>query len=128
MNTLVGLSSPSSPSSPIGKQSKIKFSSQLSSSSDKGGGGVNKDVPWLGLKVLNLSHNELDVMPENVIENATKLEELYLDHNFLEQLPPSHSLIQLVNLKKFTAFNNDMPHMPAALLELLPTVVNMNVS
>jgi Leucine-rich repeat (LRR) protein len=113
-------STPTSPASPTSPSLKRK--SSLSSNEKP-----KADLPWMGLKVLNLSHNELEVMPENVIENATKLVELYLDHNYLEALPPPHCLIRLTQLKRFTAYSNDIPYMPAALLELLPSVKYMNV-
>lgn len=105
------------PSSPPSRQSSLLTSTPM----------IKQDLPWLGLKILNLSHNELDSFPDHVIENTNKLQELYLHHNFLEQLPPPHCLVNLVNLKTFTAYNNDIPNMPTALLELLPTVTFMNV-
>ena len=55
---------------------------------------------WDGLTSLDLSHNDLLEVPASLVANATRLVELFLDHNRLARLPRSAHLRGLVHLRK----------------------------
>ena len=55
---------------------------------------------WPALMHLNLAYNELVELPESLPKHATKLRELYLEHNQLVVLPRQSLLSGLTNLRK----------------------------
>jgi len=72
------------------------------------------------LLVLNLSNNEIEVIPNQVFINLTDLMILDLSNNKLETLPPQ--MRRLTNLQTLILNNNPMLH---AQLRQLPALVNL---
>ena len=66
-----------------------------------------------GLRILRLSHNRLDVLPEAIGE-LTNLESLSVDDNVLESLP--RTLGTCHKLKRILAFSNKIVTMPLGAL------------
>jgi len=55
---------------------------------------------WPALTHLNVAYNELVELPDSLPKHATKLRELYLEHNQLVVLPRPSLLKGLTNLRK----------------------------
>jgi Leucine-rich repeat (LRR) protein len=58
---------------------------------------------WPGLTALNVAYNQLTELPDSLPKHATKLVELYVEHNQLARLPQTKLLAGLTQLRKVCA-------------------------
>ncbi|XP_065897745.1 protein scribble homolog isoform X3 [Dysidea avara] len=77
------------------------------------------------IEYLDRTHCSLVRVPEDVYRNERWLEELILDMNMIQELPPK--FFRLTNLRKFSACENEILRLPVAIGNLVK-LVDLNLS